>query len=106
MGRWREAPEGLNRTPFQVTVSVPFMGRWREAPEGQTRTPFQVTVSVPFMLRWREAPEGQTRTPFQVTVTVPFMPEQVLPIHGEVARSAGGADSNPFSCHGPASPSS
>ena len=63
MGRWREAPEGLNQPPYQVTVSVPFMpeqvlpiyGEVSAKPtEGQTRTPFQVTVSVPFMpeLSW------------------------------------------------------
>src|SRR5437660_378569 len=42
--------------------------------------------SSPFMGRWREAPEGLNRTQLAAR------PRPVLPIHGEVARSAGGAE--------------
>ena len=58
-------------------LSSPFMGRWREAPEGLPWTWVRVKALLPLS---RKAGEG--RGEGHVVV---------LPIHGEVARSAGGA---------------
>src|SRR5256884_803407 len=88
--------------------SSPFMGRWRAAPEGLTQAPspgFARKGSSPFMGRWRVAPEGLTQAPspgfagyFPASGeehVSPFL-QRLLPIHGEVARSAGGADAGPI----------
>src|SRR5216683_1331237 len=84
MGRWRAAPGGLNMVlPIHGEVARRAGGAEHGPPHlwgGGAQRRRGWCWSSPFMGRWRAGPEGLML---------------VLPIHGEVARSAGGAGAGP-----------
>ena len=72
-------------------LSSPFMGRWREAPEGLPWTWVRVKALLPLS---RKAGEGRGEGVIPLSRGAGEGRGEgrvVLPIHGEVARSAAGA---------------
>src|SRR5438105_15796594 len=112
MGRWRAAPEGLNRTRLRRWPVLPVTAvcpprSWGGGAHAGGAEPNPITpLACPPHLRRcvlpihgevaAKPPEGLNRARLRRWPCPPHLRRCVLPIHGEVARSAGGAEPSPI----------